>query len=209
MVIRSLRSSAASILRLAAAHLVVLVGGCSSKTAEEHLTRGRDNLWQFQYKGDRRQGELAIAEFSEAIRLKPESAEAYSLIASAKQLVYSPPRWREALADADHAIALLPRDQSSPSAVTAHQVRGQIRRDLGDVDGAIADFTEVLRHSTAVTGKPGSFPDALVWRGKLYEKKGDTPSAIRDYETALKLAPPDWHGRMQAEEELGRLRKNP
>ena len=88
----------------------------------------------------------------------------------------------------------------------AYQVRASIRCDLHDFDGAIADYTEVLRLASLVTGKEDSFPDAYVWRGRAYVEKGDFPTAILDYEAALKLAPPDWHARHQAEEDLKQLR---
>lgn len=179
--------------------------GCSRKSAEQYLARGKEHLWQFEYKGDPHEGELAIEDFSRAIRLKPADAEAYIHRATAKKRLYPPPRWREALADADHAITLVSGRAPSAEVPPMYSQRAAIRRDLHDLDGAIADFSEALKLAKVVTGREESFPDAYLLRGGVYEEKGDFQSATRDYEASLKIAPSDWWSRGRAEEALRRV----
>jgi hypothetical protein len=48
---------------------IFALGVCSSKSAEEYLASGKEHLWQFEYKSNPHEGELAIEDFSDAIRL--------------------------------------------------------------------------------------------------------------------------------------------
>lgn len=55
--------------------------------------------------------------------------------------------------------------------------RAQEAYDAGDLDGSIAVTTELIVES-------GGPPSAYLLRGKAYEKKGDLPRAIDDYDHA-------------------------
>jgi tetratricopeptide (TPR) repeat protein len=61
--------------------------------------------------------------------------------------------------------------------------RGEVRADLGDKQGALADFEQVFRL------RP-SFPDhAYFERGKVRFKLGDKKGALADFDQVMRLNP--------------------
>jgi tetratricopeptide (TPR) repeat protein len=115
-------------------------------TAEQLFERGyfigglRLNAEAFNNRGTARRdkGDLngALADFTEALRLKPDYAEAFNNRGTARR---DKGDFDGALADFTEALRL------KPDYAEAFNNRGTARRDKGDFDGALADFTEALR----------------------------------------------------------------
>ncbi|MDQ3704106.1 MAG: tetratricopeptide repeat protein [Chloroflexota bacterium] len=149
----------------------------------------------------------AIAEFSEAIRLKPDYAAAYLN----RGAVYrSQEKYAESLADFSRAIELVPGNGASylergttymyannndsaisdftrvielvPNSSEAYYYRGLIYLNLSEYDKAIDDFSKVLELQP-------TWQDAYGSRGKAYAGKSEYESAIEDYTQAIELAP--------------------
>lgn len=149
----------------------------------------------------------AIADYSEAIRLDPSSAETYFLRGFTRR---DKDDWKGAVVDYDEAIRLDPRHAN------AYATRGNARRMLGDLPGARADADEAVRldpqnllgfnnrglirfhqddligaaedHTRAVSIDP-TFMLAWYHRGRARFYLGDTEGAIADYGEAIGLAP--------------------
>ncbi len=86
-------------------------------------------------------------------------------------------RQREAIAVLDKATRL------APQRPLLHFRRGLIRAELGDNDGAIADFTREIAVNPEL-------PGAYVQRGRLLlDVKKDTAGARADYDKAVAVAP--------------------
>jgi tetratricopeptide (TPR) repeat protein len=115
----------------------------------------------------------AVADFDQAIRLRPDDASGYAGRARA----------RLALRDAagaidDYSEAL----RMTPGTAALLVGRGHARFVRGDHVAAIADFTEALRLN------PNS-PSTLNRRGLAYRRSGDLARAIDDYTAAIALNP--------------------
>jgi tetratricopeptide (TPR) repeat protein len=155
---------------IAVALVFVVVVGCGATTeqAEKSLTEGLEAHRKDDF-------DLAIRSYTEAIRLKPDFAEAYCDrgIAYLKKGDLD-----RAIADCTEAIRL--RHDSA----TAYQARGAAHKKKGDLDKVIADYTEAIRL------KP-DFADVYHARGNAYDDKGDHDRAIADYGDAIRLKPRD------------------
>ncbi|KAB2915070.1 MAG: tetratricopeptide repeat protein [Hyphomicrobiaceae bacterium] len=115
----------------------------------------------------------AIADFTEALRLKPEVASTHAGRAQA----------RLTLGDADGAI----KDYTDalrimPASAAFHIGRGHAHLVKDNAALAIADFTEAIRLN------PNS-ASAFNRRGLAYRKAGDLARAIDDYTAAINLNP--------------------
>ncbi len=145
--------------------LSLLAGqGCGNHQADRALNRG---LEAYHAHAD----DVAIAEFSEAIRLMPDSADAYS----DRGLAYSRKGdYDKAIADYSQVIRL------KPDSVNAHIDRGHAYDHQGNYDKAITDYSEVIRlDSNEAT--------AYIDRANAYNRKGDYDKAIADYSEAMRL----------------------
>ena len=114
----------------------------------------------------------AIAHCTEAIRLKPDYAEAYVYRGAAH--VANGEQDDQAIADCTEAIRL------KPDYPEAHYIRGLAYGAKGNQDQAIADFTAAIRLQ----------PDdakAYYMRGVTYETKGELDRAAADYAKAKEL----------------------
>jgi tetratricopeptide (TPR) repeat protein len=133
------------------------------KLANAFTVRGRNY-------SERKAYDLAIADFDAALRASPEDASAFYYRAQALFKLNHPDR---ALADLGEAIRLgrgrLPGSFLSKMLVE----RGNMSRDSGSLDPAIADYNE------AIDLTPTSIW-ALHHRATAYEKKGDMQSALAD-----------------------------
>jgi tetratricopeptide (TPR) repeat protein len=111
--------------------------------------------------------------YDEAIRLKPDYADAYYNRGFARNdkgdLV-------GALKDYDEAIRL------KPDYADAYINRGIARKDKGDLAGALKDYDEAIRL------KP-DYVDAYINRGIARKDKGDLAGALKDYDEAIRLKP--------------------
>jgi tetratricopeptide (TPR) repeat protein len=126
----------------------------------------------YESKGDH---DRAIADLDQAIRLKPDFAEAYL----ARGVLYGARKrdYDRALADLDEAIRL------KPDFAVAYYARGVVYVEgKGDDDRAIADWDQAIRLN------PG-YADAYTARGVMYARKGDYDRAIADYNEVIRLRP--------------------
>ena len=152
-------------------------------SADTYLHRGNDKTRMENYQG-------AIADYTQAIRLKPNDAFAYAVRGSAKEQLG---QYFAAIADCDTAIRLKPND------AFAYFLRGRAKEQLGQYFAAIADYDAAIRLK----------PDdtlAYVVRGRAKEQLGQYFAAIADYDTAIRLQPDyavAYFGRGDAKRQLG------
>ncbi len=117
--------------------------------------------------------ELAVAHFTEAVRLRPDWGEAYSNRGLA----------RERTGDIDGAIAdLSAAIRLDPGFGKAYFNRGNARKAKGDLDGAIADYGEAIRLNPADAGARNN-------RGGARQLKRDYDGAVADFSEAIRLDP--------------------
>jgi tetratricopeptide (TPR) repeat protein len=111
--------------------------------------------------------------YSEAIRLKPDYAEAFNNRGIA----------RKAKGDLDGAIADFNQAiRLQPDCAETFCVRGLARDAKGDLDGAIADYNQ------ATLLKP-DFAYPFFFRGIARKVKGDPDGAIADFNETIRLKP--------------------
>ena len=154
-------------LRLQACTQVVADPGASTQDkASAFKNRGMA-------RADAGAGDLAIADFNDALALNPNDA---STLSSRGHARLTRGDNVGAIADFSAAIALAPT-------ISGHLIsRGHAHTIMGAADLAIADF------DAALAMKPQS-PSALNHRGLAWRKKGDTDRAIADYTAAISLNP--------------------
>ena len=117
----------------------------------------------------------AIEDFDEAIRLKPDYAQAYHN----RSIAYLDRGLDErAIADLDNAIRL------EPDYATAYFNRGLAYDRKGLYNRASDDY------SKAILLQP-DLDSAYFNRGRMHEAKGRQPSALQDFQRAYSLAPSD------------------
>src|SRR5229473_4092393 len=108
--------------------------------------------------------------YTEAIRLKPDYAEAYTNRGVARRAKGDVDG---ALQDYTEAIRL------KPDCVEAYTNRGVARRAKGDVDGALQDYTEAIRLK----------PDYAQTYNNRGNAREDDVDALQDYTEAIRLKP--------------------
>ena len=111
--------------------------------------------------------------YSEAIRLKPDYAEAYNNRGIAHQ---EGGDLDGAVADYSEAIRL------KPDFAKAYGNRGIAHQERGDLDSAVADSSEAIRL------KP-DFAEAYYNRGIAQQERGGLDGAVADYSEAIRLKP--------------------
>ena len=137
---------------------------------------------------------LAVASFTEALKLAPQDAEAYRTRA-ASHLELG--RLQEALADVEQSLRIDPAD------VEAYRVRGRVAWTLNEHPQAIADFERVL----AADPQDG---DAYYRRGLACEASGEHVQAVADFSQAIHCEPDrsDYYAaRSRVHRRLGMLRE--
>ena len=129
-----------------------------------HLRKGNEALQRGDVGG-------AMADYNEAIKHKPDSAEAYNNRGNANEILG---RYNEAIADYDRVLEL------KPDFVEAYFNRGNVKYDLGDHSGAMADCDRVIEL------KPD---DAVAYynRGNVKFSLGDHSGAMADYDRVIEL----------------------
>ncbi len=113
----------------------------------------------------------AIADYNEAIRIKPDFAEAYNNRGDAKSALEDK---QSAIADYNEAIRL------NPDFAEAYYNRGSAKNNLGDKQGAIADYNQ------AICFKP-DYANAYYNRGLIKKERGKKQEALADFRKAAEL----------------------
>ena|ERR1700677_1086017 len=138
------------------------------------LLRGQDHADAFQQGMDASrngQYELAIASFTEAIRLDPKYVPAYN---NRGDIFKATGNYDKAIADYDEAIRL------DPKYTPAYINRGIAYGAMGEGGKAMADYNEAI----LLDPKSGL---AYVNRGLLDEAGGDYQAAFTDFEKSIHL----------------------
>ncbi|HKQ79230.1 MAG TPA: tetratricopeptide repeat protein [Blastocatellia bacterium] len=136
-------------------------------------------------------GQHAIADFSEAIRLDPKYAMAYNN----RGVAYvTKNEYDRAIADFSEAIRL------DPNFVFAYRNRGHVYFSMKYYDWAIVDFSEAIRLDP-------KFALAYNDRGGVYLSRNDYYRAIADFSEAIRFDPKfavTYHNRAMAYRMIGR-----
>ncbi len=169
-------------------------------SAETHLLRGNAKFNLNDYAG-------AIKDYTAAIRLKSDYADAYNNRGNAR---YQLEQYFVAIADYDIVIRL------EPDAAYAYYNRGIAKGSLGQYFDEIADYDIAIRlnpddadayllrgntkavleqyfaaisdYDTAIRLEPDD-AEAYLWRGNVKDSLGQYFAAISDYDTAIRLEP--------------------
>jgi tetratricopeptide (TPR) repeat protein len=139
--------------------------------------------WTRQLAGDL---PAAIADYTEALRLRPSYPLALNDRGFARQL-----RGDVAGAIADYTLAIL-HDAHYAEAVYN---RGTAQHERGNLAAALADYTQAI----ALDPTDPRYPNN---RGLVRRALGDAAGAREDFRRALELAEPDWDGRGVIEKNL-------
>lgn len=122
--------------------------------------------------------DLAIADYTEAIKIKPDNAAAFNL----RAYVYVRQKnYPLALADYEKVSAMPENSDTKYEKVTAAVAKGDLHLEMGKYDFAIAEYTKVI----------ATMPDhavAFMRRGLAYFKKGETKAADADFQKLLSLS---------------------
>ena len=119
--------------------------------------------------------ENAIKDYNEAIRLNPSCAEAYFGLGK----IYHEENKSKAIENYNKAVRIKPNVGDLEGDAYYH--RGLLYWEKGDVDQAIADYSEALKYDPRY---------AVVYknRAEAYEKKGDAVRALADRQMHQKIA---------------------
>jgi len=121
--------------------------------------------------GDLGDKQGAIADYNQAINIKPDYADAYYNRGIAKKNLGD---YQGAIADYNQAIKI------KPDYADAYNNRGLAKYELGDYQGEIADYNQ------AINIKP-DYADAYYNRGLAKDDLEDKQGAIADYNQAAQL----------------------
>ncbi|MDR2717539.1 MAG: tetratricopeptide repeat protein [Treponema sp.] len=172
--------------------------GVSEKTTPQTAGTFIDRGIMFASRGE---FEMAIADFTEALKLDPNMGAAYklrgaALYASVSRIIYvaddfgsiityvpegqismnQTHAYEQVIADYTQAIRLNPND------AIAYANRGNAYSDKSDYDRAIADYTQAIRLNP-------NYTIAYANRATAYIGKSDLDRAITDYNQAIRLDP--------------------
>jgi tetratricopeptide (TPR) repeat protein len=138
-----------------------------SAEARSHLNAGKKALENNEY-------DEAIAEFTQAIKLKPDYAEAYFWRGSA--YADNNGMYDEAILDFDEAIRL------KPDYAEAYFEKGEVYAYRGETADAITQFTDAISYKI-------DYADAYFGRAEQYYKQREYDKAFQDFNETLALDP--------------------
>ncbi len=136
----------------------------------------------------------AVKSLTKAVRLNPNSAEAFNQRGNAYYRLGSP---QQAVNDFNQAIQL------TPDYADAYFNRGWARYDLKNYSGAIQDYTRVIELDPKDT-------EAHYQRGLVYYELENYAAAIKDYTKVTQLEPQEaraYHSRGTAKIQAGELQE--
>jgi tetratricopeptide (TPR) repeat protein len=154
----------------------VIVGRAADESPERRATA-------YLRRGSAREGYSqdltgAIADYSEAIRLAPDRAEAYGR----RGLAYARRGETDGvIADLDTALRLDP-NVLSPDTFQVFRSRGLASFQKGEYDRAIVDHTQEIRLTPF-------YADGYLHRAAAYLAKGDAGQAITEFSEAIRVEP--------------------
>jgi tetratricopeptide (TPR) repeat protein len=122
---------------------------------------------------EREDYEIAVLEFSEAIKLDPKVAEYLAWRGRANSVKGD---YDSGLRDCNEAIRI------DPNIAMAYYSRGNAYQNKKDYDSAIRDYNQAIRIDP-------NYAMAYNNRGNAYQNKKDYDSAIRDYSQAIRIDP--------------------
>jgi lipoprotein NlpI len=185
-----------------AACTAVLLHGNLSAADKARAYNNRGNAYD-----EKDQEDLAIADYSTALKIDPKFAIAYR---NRGRAYNAQGKYDLAIRDFSAAVRIVPhyvdayvgrgnayraKDQGNlaiadydaalrfaPSSAYAYNGRGSVYQSRGQMDLAMRDFTTALRFMS-------NFADALYNRGNLYHTNGQDDLAIFDYTAALRSDP--------------------
>ncbi len=134
---------------------------------QAYFFRGEIRWGQKDYDG-------AWADVTTAIPILEKPGPAYLLRG---HIAYSKKDYKAALTEYSKAIEIDPADRFAVNARLA------VRKELGDLDGLIADYTRLIE----IAGKDDV--ESHIARANVYLAKGDKTKAFADFDTAVKIAP--------------------
>jgi tetratricopeptide (TPR) repeat protein len=114
--------------------------------------------------------EEAVTHYNEAVRLKPDFAEAYNNLGDALHGLGRP---EEAVASYEKALRLM------PDLAGAHYNLGNALRESGRLEEAVAQYREALRHEPGLAAAHGNLGAALERLGRLEEAVTHLTEAVR------------------------------
>ena len=131
----------------------------------------------------------AVADYTEAIKMQPDLAAAYSDRASAYIEIKE---YDKAIEDANQAIKL------KPDLPWAYAARASAYRNKGDLDHALADYEQLIKLQP-------EYAKGYFRRGEILEQRGDKQAAKADYQKAFDLSTKDITLRKAAQDKLDAL----
>ena len=140
--------------------------GNTASTAEDLVQKGMEKYNKKDYQG-------AIDDYNQAIKLKPDYADAYNSRGVSRSSLGDK---KEAIDDYNQAIKL------KPDLAEAYSNRGITRSDLGDKKEAIDDYNQAIKLKS-------DYAEAYYSRGVTRSDLGDKKGAIEDYNQAITLNP--------------------
>jgi len=144
--------------------------GVSEKTTPQTAGTFLDRGILFASRGDY---DMAISDFTEALRLNPNMSAAYNNRGDAYAMK----------GDYDKAIADLTQSLKITPTATSYGTRGGILYKIKkDYNNAIADLTKAIQLSP-------NHDTYYIFRGECYYDKGEYDKAIADYSQAIRLSP--------------------
>ena len=187
---RRLNRSQRRLLRVTA---IVIALGTGAWSIYAWIASAPDRAFAREREGIRLSGigdfQSAIAQFSAAIRIWPEFAEAYVGRGKAEA----------ALGQSDAALADFGQAMSiNPALEQPYTERGLLWRSRGDLPQALADFNQSIRILPHA--------DSYYQRGLTYQMLGDARRAVNDYNLAIgrdPAAPYFYRALAKAKRDLG------
>lgn len=147
----------------------------------------------------RKQYELAIADYDKAVQLEPENVNTYIV----RRYFYEHlEKFDKAIEDQTAVLSLQLKYNSDDTerSIEDYQKRAELYSRIGDFDNAVKDYTEIIRL------KPNS-AYGYPTRAKAFWDKGDFENAVKDWTEVIRLEPYEanhYYARAEAYRKLGK-----